>query len=156
MSAFIVGFGHAEYARRGAACAAALESTLKSLRATTDPELTLRSSADELARLIDCGAFALLADGELIAGAGQLPECGALRELALQIEAKRSGSETFATDRLGEILANAPAASAEASGVLAAWIEASRPLLALWLRPEQVKNFSGGVPPPDRMEDREV
>jgi len=142
LSAFIVSFGHAEYARRVATASAALENALRSLRSASDPERTLRSSADKLARLIDCGGFALLANGELISGAGHLPDPDTLRQLALLVEKERPRGETFATDRLGEALECGPAVSVNASGVLAAWIEASCTLIALWLRPEQVEEIS--------------
>lgn len=142
LSAFILSFGHAENARRSAECAVALENTLKSLSGATDPERTLRSSANQLATLVGSGGFALLAGGELVAGAGALPEAGLLSELALQVEAELADHESFATDRLGERLNDAPMVLAEASGVLAVRVEASRPLLALWVRPEQVEEIS--------------
>lgn len=142
LSAFILSFAHAENALRNALSSAALEDVLKSLRAASDPEHTLRSSAEQLARLVDCGGFALLADGELVGGTGRLPNARQLHELAPLLEERLVGRESFATDRLGEVFADAPAMFARASGALAVRVDASRPLLAVWLRPEQVEEIS--------------
>ena len=141
LSAFILTFSHNENSSRNAVCAAALETLLKSLRATDDPELTLRSSAKQMVKLVDCGGFALLANGELVAGAGQLPTDTGLRDLAPLLEERLVGRESYATESLGETLPCSPSVIALASGVLAVKLEASRPLLALWLRPEQVEEI---------------
>ncbi len=138
LSTFIVNFSHAENASRNAACAATLEATMASLRSTTDPERTLLSSAEQLARLIDCGGFALMAEGELVASAGRVPDDGRLCELVPLLEERMVGRESFSTDRLPELLLGA---NSDTSGVIAIRIEASRPLLALWLRPEQIQEI---------------
>lgn len=142
LSAFILSFGQAENASRKAVCSAALEDLLKSIRASSDPELTLRSSADELARLVHCGGFALLAEGEMVAKSGRLPDARQLRELAPLLEDRIGVCQSIATDCLGEAIVGAPAVSVEASGVLVVRIDASRPLLALWVKPEQVEEIS--------------
>jgi chemotaxis family two-component system sensor kinase Cph1 len=147
LSACIGCFGHAENASRIALYSTALEDLLKSLRASGDPERALRTSSDQLAALVDCGGFALLANGEMVAGAGNLPSASQLRELAPLIEEKLVGRESFATDRLGELVFSSPDLIAQASGALAVWIEASRPLLAVWLRPEQIEEIAwAGAP----------
>jgi two-component system, chemotaxis family, sensor kinase Cph1 len=100
LSAFILSFGYAEDSRQRAARSAALEETLKSLRATSDPERMLRSSAGQLARLVDCGGFALLADGELVASAGKLPEgrnCASSRRWSRPVERAANASRPTAS-----------------------------------------------------------
>lgn len=141
LSAFVLSFREAENARLAAIQAVALESILHGIRSSSDPERRLRTSAEELKRLIDCGGFVLLADSELIAGAGQFPGADKLRELSPLLEAQLRGRESYSTDRLAEALAAAAATGSDAGGVLAVRVEASRPLLALWLRPEQIEEI---------------
>lgn len=71
--------------------------------------------------------------------------------MAPLLEAQLRGRESYSTDRLAEALAAAAATGSDAGGVLAARLEASRPLLALWLRPEQIEEIDwAGDPRPSR------
>ncbi len=83
----------------------------------------------------------MLDDGELVAGAGVFPSADQLRELSSSIEEHLQGRNSYSTDRLGEALAGAPEIAKCASGVLAIRLEAWQPLLAIWLRPEQIEEI---------------
>lgn len=142
LSAFIRSSDQAEKARFDELQRVALESGLRSLQSSNDPERKLETSASELKALVPCGGFALLADGELVAQAGRVPDTDTLRTLATLVEARLKSCDSYRTDRVGVALPAAPAMATTASGVLAVELEASRPLLALWLRPEQVEEIS--------------
>ena len=141
LSAFVLAFERAENARLGAMQTAALDSILKTMRTSEDPERRLRTSCDELKRLVDCGGFVLVGDAGLIAGAGRYPEGEQLCQLSSFVSSRLQRRESYATDRLGEDFADGEAIAAEASGVLAIRLQASRPLLAMWLRPEQIEEI---------------
>lgn len=141
LSAFILSCGQAEIALLDALQREAVESALRTLRSSTDPERTLRKSAAELKGLINCGGFALLSNGETVAKAGLIPTAKDLRLLAPLVESHLRGSGSYLTDRLGEVMAGAPQIGTTASGVMAVRLEASQPLLALWFRPEQVEEI---------------
>lgn len=141
LSAFILCVRHAEDASRHVFFSAALEDVLHDIRASIDPEQALQSSAKKLAGLVDCSGFALLAGGELIGGAGTLPGAYQLRQLAPLLEEGLVGRECYSTDRLGELLRLTPEGVSLASGALAISIEAARPLLAVWLRAEQIEEI---------------
>ncbi len=142
LSAFILSFRQAESARLLALQTAALELVLHGIRSSNDPERRLRTSSEDLKRMISCGSFVLLDDGELIAGAGQLPGATALRDLSTFVQAELQGGRSYSTDSLGEALDGASVIAAVASGVLAVRLKAWRPLLALWLRPEQIEEVA--------------
>lgn len=142
LSAFVLSFERAEQALLGARQTAALDSILENIQSSSDPERRLRTSCEELEQLIDCGGFVLVGKGGLIAGTGHYPEDGKLRELYGFLDTRLEGRECYATDRLGEELADAGAIAGVASGVLAIRLQASRPLLAIWLRPEQIEEIA--------------
>lgn len=155
LSDFILSFGQAEGARLAAVQAVGLEAILQSLRSSSDPERTLRTSAQALKGMIDCGGFVLLADGELVAGAGRFPGPDELRELAPRLSAQLRGRQSYFTDRIGKALPGSPGIESSASGVLAIRLEGAEPLLALWLRPEQVEEISWAGDPRDKQEPTE-
>lgn len=142
LSAFVLAHERAESARLGTMQAAALDSVLEAMRRSEDPERRLRTSCEELQRLIDSGGFVLLAEDGLIAGAGWYPEeDGRLAALYDFLHDKLKDRESYATDRLSEEYPQGAAMVREASGVLAIRLQASRPLIALWLRAEQVEEI---------------
>jgi diguanylate cyclase (GGDEF)-like protein len=142
LSAFILSSIQAESARFELLQRVALEWSLRNLRSSSDPERTLESSAAELKKLVPCGGFVLLANGEAIDQAGHVPGTSELRLLAPLVEEQLSNCDSYRTDRLSEALLAAPLMASTASGVLAIHLVASRPLLAMWLRPEQVEEIS--------------
>ena len=136
--AFILSFGQAKDPDWRTP-AGGLESGLRRLRSSSEPDRTLRLSAKELKGLVRCGGFALLADGELVADAGRIPAPEQLRALAPLVDTQLEARECYWTDRVSEDLPTAPSIAATAAGVLAVRLDASQPLLALWFRPEQVE-----------------
>jgi chemotaxis family two-component system sensor kinase Cph1 len=155
LSAFILGSGHAARAQTIAAQQIELEDCLQELRMSEDPERALKASAERLGRLVDCGGVAVMEKGDLVAGTGRLPGREKLRELASVVELRLSDLPSFSTDRLSEAIADAPPISADASGVLAISIEGPRPLLAVWVRPEQIEEVCwAGDPRVDIAQDK--
>jgi two-component system, chemotaxis family, sensor kinase Cph1 len=155
LSAFVLAHERAESARLGAMQTAALDTILEAIRSSEDPERRMRTSCDELKRLIDSGGFVLLGEDGLIAGVGRFPaEEDRLRSLSAFLGEKLRGCQSYATDCLSKEYAEGSAMASEASGLLAIRLQASRPLIALWLRPEQVEEIEwagdprkdGGLP----------
>ncbi|OBX20814.1 hypothetical protein A9995_03805 [Erythrobacter sp. QSSC1-22B] len=141
LSAFVLAFERAEAVRLEAIQTAALDSILESTLTSDDPERRLRTSCDELKRLFDCGGFVLVGDAGLIAGAGHYPDGERLSRLSSFVTSRLQGRQSYATDRLSEELAGAEELATDASGVLAIRLQTSRPLLAMWLRPEQIEEI---------------
>ncbi len=138
LAAFARTFQLAEQARLQTLQTAALELVLHGVRSSNDPERRLRTSSDELKCLIGCGGFVLLDDGQLVSGAGEFPEGAQLKALATFVEAQLQGRTHYATDRLSEVFADGAGMASRASGILAVRLQAWRPLLAVWIRPEQI------------------
>lgn len=139
LSSFVHSFRLAENARSQALQTAALELVLQGVNSTTDPERALRTSSEDLKRFINCGGFVLLDKGKLVTGAGEFPDSAKLKTLSIFIESQLRGSKSYATDHLSEAFEAGEAMASSASGVLAVRLEGWRPLLALWLRPEQIE-----------------
>ena len=154
LSAYVLSFAQAEKARAADLQASILETNLRRLRLSKDPERTLRTSIRQLQRMIDCNGAVLLEDGELVAAAGQVPNPDELRALAPLVEAQLLTRDGFWTDCIGTALAGAPPIARIASGVVAVQIEAENPLLALWFRPEQVEEISWAGDPRDKRASR--
>ncbi len=149
LSSFVLNYKRTEDALLADLQSDRLESVLKGIGASSDTERQLKTSCEELKGLVECGGFVLLDEGELIAGAGQFPDVETLRELSPLVEAILSDQESVSTDRLGEEFAEVPAIVARASGVMAIRIDGwRRPLLALWLRPEQIEEIDWAGEPP--------
>ncbi|MBA2635521.1 MAG: diguanylate cyclase [Sphingomonas sp.] len=142
LSAFIQVNSIVEGERTRAAHSTALEDVLSLLRSSGDPELALRSSAAQLLSLVSCGGVALLARGALVATAGRVPGELDLRWLAEIAERATRGTESYATDSLGQDYPEATRLAADASGLLAVRIDGWRQLMVLWLRPEQVEEIA--------------
>jgi diguanylate cyclase (GGDEF)-like protein len=141
LSAFILSCGQAEIALLDGLQRDGVETALRRLRLSSDPDRTLRTSAADLKGLIQCGGFALIDDGELIASAGRVPDADQLRALAPLVEAHLDGRDSYWTDRVGQALPGTPPIASTASGLMAVRVGASQPLLALWFRPEQVEEI---------------
>lgn len=142
LSASVQNRALAEQVRRIDFHSSTLEQALAKLASSKDPERHLRSSVVALGGLVESGGVALMARGELVAGAGQLPPNEALREIAMLIDARLESRPSFSTDRLGEDIGGPAEAASLASGVLAVRIDGARSLIALWTRPEQVEEIS--------------
>ena len=121
---------------------AALELVLHGVRSCKDPERRLRTSSEDLKRLINCSGFVLLDDGRLVAGSGEFPEAAHLKALAAFVHLQLRGRPSYCTDRLGEAFEGGAAVVSCASGVLAVRLQAWRPLLAVWFRPEQIEEIT--------------
>ncbi len=139
LSSFVHSFRLAENARSQALQTEALELALQSVSSSSDPERALRTSSEDLKGLIKCGGFVLLDEGMLVTGAGEFPQPTQLKTLSTFVEAQLHGTTSYATDRLSEAFEAGEAMASCASGVLAVRLEGWRPLLALWLRPEQIE-----------------
>lgn len=135
-------FQLAEQARLQTLQTAALELVLHGVRSSNDPERRLRTSSDELKCLISCGGFVLLDDGKLVAGSGEFPEGYQLRTMATFVEAQLRRRTSYATDRLSEVFADGAGMASCASGILGVRLQAWRPLLAVWIRPEQIEEIT--------------
>ena len=142
LAAFVHSFLLAEQARLQTLQTAALELVLHGIRSSNDPERRLRTSSEELKCLIGCGGFVLLDDGELVAGSGQFPDATKLKTLTTFIQAQFQGRSSYATDRLSEVFADGAGMATCASGILAVRLQAWRPLLAVWIKPEQIEEIT--------------
>jgi diguanylate cyclase (GGDEF)-like protein len=155
LSAFVERFRLAENARLQALQSAALELVLQGVRSSKDPERRLRTSSEGLKRLSNCGGFVLLDEGRLVAGSGQFPEPAELKALAAFVHLQLRGSPSYCTDRLGEAFEGGAVMASYASGVLAVRLQAWRPLLAVWLRPEQIQAVTWAGDPRDAADSPE-
>jgi two-component system, chemotaxis family, sensor kinase Cph1 len=149
LSGFVLNFERSQDKLLEALQSEKLDAILAVIDSGGDPERLLRTSSEDIKELIDCTGLVLLDEGELVAGVGDFPDATALRELSSLIETLLGEEQSFSIDRLGEELSD-PAIATRASGVLAVRLEAARPLLALWLRQEQIEEIHwAGEPPAD-------
>lgn len=142
LATFVHSFRLAEQTRLQTLQTAALELVLHGVRSSNDPERRLRTSSEELKCLISCGGFVLLDDGKLVAGSGEFPDGAQLKTLATFVEAELRGHASYSTDRLSEAFADGAGMTSCASGILAVRLQAWRPLLAVWIRPEQIEEIT--------------
>jgi light-regulated signal transduction histidine kinase (bacteriophytochrome) len=106
-------------------------------------EANLPASLDELRRLLDADGVAAVR-GEVVIAKGTHPPEAAVRELAARLLG-RGDERPFATDRLSELVPEAAAYRAGASGLLGVVVSAEEPFVLLWFRAEQVElvNWAG-------------
>ena len=142
LASFVRTFELAEQARLQTLQTAALELVLHGVRSSNDPERRLRTLSDELKCLVSCGGFVLVDAGKVVAGSGEFPKGAQLKSLATFIEVQLRGRTSYATDRLGEAFADGAGLASCASGILAVRLQAWRPLLAVWIRPEQIEEIT--------------
>jgi len=149
LSAFILSCGQAEMALLDRLQRESVETALRRLRSSGDPDRLLHTSAAELKTLVRCGGFALLDQGELVASAGRVPDGDQLRILAPLVDAHLESRDSYWTDRVAQALPGAVPMPSTASGLMAIRLGAAAPLLAIWFRPELVEEIDwAGDPRP--------
>ena len=105
-------------------------------------DLALVENIEELKRMMDADGVAVLRGGELVQ-AGAIPRETETRALAAWLV--ESGTDTFASDRMGEDYPQGGAFREVASGAMAAVISTDEPFVLMWFRAEQVEevNWAG-------------